>query len=867
MQKRFSILLASATLMSLLTIAPAFSARAADVSYGPGYQTEAALSYTEEERAELRASAANLHLSETNLNFKCGDILRIYVEPVELAKTQGWEIDKIEFSDPSALRMLPVDDPEVQSKKQELTDAIIASDITRIGDIDEGLLVVYFKAEKDGQSNVTVSVKNPAIGALVKMVCYATTPGYTPTPSTISSYSSNSGSRNPATTNPGNQNGSDTGNNETNTPSKPENPGTDSQPGDSTEKPGDGTEEKPGITDPGKDPETPDEGPDDTTNPGQPTDPDGPGRPTEPENPDTPDIPEIPDVPDVPEIPDDGELKDYDTSAWKWDESSLVFTYDGQPHFPTLLGVDDSIELIFGEAGINAGQYTYTVGVKTPEGFNPIPDFTISYEIEPAIPELEYVHNPETGEVEVQLKNVVPGDITVNSVTETPSGAETVASDPGLYQITTTFDVDADKAENYILPETPKNEYLNVKNENSWFDFGLSYSEKDGQLLLHVTIDNSVLPEYNSDLITSLQVFYDQDRLSYAGQETGDWDVMANDSKDGVQEIIASHEGVEITDSVIVTLKFDYKTSDNKDLLFYTGIYGDKDDPRDMIQIMENENKDLYLITYNTGSLPSLIVNPEETQVKDVIIENNDLMEDVIIESGIKDETAKNELEEKIREDLEDYIENGFELPDSDLETPVDPSNPDENIPDLPLPGESEKPNPDTSEETGTKPATPDVSEQPDQSLPPAVGGGENNIDTTIDTEVETSTDETLTNSFETDASGTHTDDQASQIESVTPELPEVDASNPATSVEDTNSDAQSGNDQQNPSQTEESSTQSVATEATTTPSVSDANTSSTPSVSDTAASSDANASAAPVASESNGVATTSSSAELAEAA
>lgn len=830
MQRRFSFLLASAALASLLTIAPAFSARAADVSYGPGYQTEVALNYTEEERAELRAGAANLHLSETNLSFKCGDVLRIYVEPVELAKAQGWEIDNIEFSDPSALRMLPANDPEAQSKKHELADAIIASDVTNSGDIDEGLLVVYLKAEKDGQSNVTVSVKNPAIGALVKMVCYAITPGYTPTPSTISSYSSNSGSRNPASTNPGNQTGGNPGNNDSNNPSKPENPGTDSQPGDSTE---------PGDTD----------------------------------TPDTPDTPDAPDVPDLPENPDDGKLKDYDTSAWRWDENTLVFTYDGQPHFPTLLGVDSDIELIFGEAGINAGHYIYTVSVNTPEGFNPIADFTISYEIKPAVPEIEYVHNSETGEVEVQLKNVVPGDIAVNSVAETPNGSETTASDPGLYQITTTFDVEADKAGNYILPEAPKNEYLNVKNENSWFDFGLSYSEKDGQLLLHVTIDNSVLPEYDSDLITSLKVFYDQDRLSYAGQEAGSWDVLANDSKEGTQEIIASHEGVEITDSVIVTLKFDYKNpEDSKDLLFYTGIYSDKDDPRDMLQIMENENKDTYWVTYNTGSLPSLVVNPEETQVKDVIIENNNLMEDVIIESDIKDDVIKNELEEEVREDLKDYIENGFEF--SDPEAPTDPSDPDEVLPELPLPGESEKPNPDTSEETGTKPTTPDSSEQPDQSLPPAVGGGDNLIDTNVDA----STDDTLTDIIESDVSGINTENQTSQIESAAPEPSEADVSNSTPSVEDINLDATpSGNDQQNSTQIEESS-QSVATEATTTPSVSDANTSLTPgasgadnsltsSVSDTPASSSANAPATSVASDSNVVATISSSAQLAEAA
>lgn len=147
----FHPLLSSAALSLMLIATPAFTARAAtNVSYGPGYQSLTSAELTEEERAAIRDTAEKLRLSETQLSFKRGDVLRLYVEPVELAKAQGWEIDKVEFSDSSALRVLPPDDPAIQTKKQEIVDAMIASNIALTGDIDDNLLVVYLQAEKDG---------------------------------------------------------------------------------------------------------------------------------------------------------------------------------------------------------------------------------------------------------------------------------------------------------------------------------------------------------------------------------------------------------------------------------------------------------------------------------------------------------------------------------------------------------------------------------------------------------------------------------------------------------------------------------------------------------------------------------------------
>lgn len=649
----FHPLLSSAALSLMLIATPAFTARAAtNVSYGPGYQSLTSAELTEEERAAIRDTAEKLRLSETQLSFKRGDVLRLYVEPVELAKAQGWEIDKVEFSDSSALRVLPPDDPAIQTKKQEIVDAMIASNIALTGDIDDNLLVVYLQAEKDGQSSITLSAKNPYLGAMVKMVCQAVSPDYVPS---VSNSSSHSGSQTPATTDSdssasNNRPGStETPGNSGTTNPKPEDqekPGSSTQPtnpgdntGDNT-NPGGSTENPGGTTDPGNKPENPGENPE------------NPGGNTNPTNPDNPDQPEKP--------------KDYDTSAWHFDQSTLIFTYDGQPHAPTLLGVEEGIELTLGEPSVNAGKYTYTVSAKAPDGYNPIPDFAIEYEIQPTVLTVSQTYNPETRKIDAVIDGLVDGDV-CNAIT-TINGAEgnTLNAEPGSCVVSTTLDLDTEKAGNYIISD-PVTSVHNTKTDNRWYDINMSYREEAGQLIIDFRLDNLKTEHAGTTKSCGIEfnLDYDHDRLQYAGDETGYWHMFYSESQDKEFGYYYGWTGPLPESATICSLKFDIIGDDTSDLIITAK----------NATFTNSDNGSMQLI-YHTGDT-SIVVNPEKVELVEGVITNWDPTKDTEykFEHQLTDQNgnpnpSKVQEKENAYENLKDYISTTFPDLKQDDQTP-----------------------------------------------------------------------------------------------------------------------------------------------------------------------------------------------------
>ncbi len=87
--------------------------------------------------------------------------------------------------------------------------------------------------------------------------------------------------------------------------------------------------------------------------------------------------------------PEKPELKEIDTSGWRFDKTTFV--YNGEIQKPELLGVQDNVTPTYsGDINaINAGKYTLTVKFGVPEGFKEVADMTTEFTIQKAIPSYE----------------------------------------------------------------------------------------------------------------------------------------------------------------------------------------------------------------------------------------------------------------------------------------------------------------------------------------------------------------------------------------------------------------------------------------------------------------------------------------------
>lgn len=83
------------------------------------------------------------------------------------------------------------------------------------------------------------------------------------------------------------------------------------------------------------------------------------------------------------------ELKEIDTSGWRFDTTSFV--YNGTVQKPELVGLQNNVTPTYsGDINaINAGNYTLTVKFSVPEGFKEVADMTTEFTIQKAIPSYE----------------------------------------------------------------------------------------------------------------------------------------------------------------------------------------------------------------------------------------------------------------------------------------------------------------------------------------------------------------------------------------------------------------------------------------------------------------------------------------------
>lgn len=371
--------------------------------------------------------------------------------------------------------------------------------------------------------------------------------------------------------------------------------------------------------------------PDDPNNPGS-DDPDKPGS----DDPDKPD-PEDPSNPDKPPVE---ELKKYDTSTWGFDPDQLSFVYDGQEHHPVLTGVPEEVQVKVVAAETNAGQYTYRVAFNVPEGYEDVPDMAVDYEITPLTPEISYKVNPATGELEMTttgiLQEDLDGEIQTSVIDATDTELSVLSVTPGYYNIKTQMKIAEDKKGNYTIPEINQSEYLNVTESNPWLNFGLEYSEENGQLIVKVNIKDLKIPQVGGydKVLTGLKLFYDEDRLEYVSQKDGDWSQYIMDMM-SMNRITAEYNGAVNggnplpENSTIAILTFNYKDPNDKaDLVFRTGTFGVRDkNPQDICpdnNYGQSPQRDFY---YQSGGNFVSVANPTGAVKVDTQVIESDPMD------------------------------------------------------------------------------------------------------------------------------------------------------------------------------------------------------------------------------------------------
>lgn len=439
--------------------------------------------------------------------------------------------------------------------------------------------------------------------------------------------------------------------------------------GDKPSRPGEDNPSNPGENDPNKPGEggdSGDVGEDDPNKPGT----DNPSQPGEGEDPD----------PDPGEGEDDPkpELKEIDMSACELDATQLA--YNGTAQFPALLNVPDEVEVIYPEGGIDAGDYEdQVIKFKVPEGYKPIEDMVVSYRIEPAIAELDYAYDPLTGEIKAVLKNVLEEDIESIDTTVVDATKNTVAAmnNPGYYNVNTRFSIAEDKKHNYVVEETERETYYNVKADKALFNFDFEYEDdaETGQLLLRIYMKDVKLPQLGmtSKLLSAFTLYYDKERLTYDKTEfaegPGNWEAPLMDMMDRnkVWATFGSKPNNQCgplpEESFIAVVRFNYKdATDKADLVFTTARMGTDDNPQDIcpdLNYGQSPQKDFY---YKCGGFSAIVANPSKIHTVEVVTPS-DPMDDVVYK-GKGDEAAA-------REYLKEHFDKVF--PSTDPDTDPDP--------------------------------------------------------------------------------------------------------------------------------------------------------------------------------------------------
>ncbi len=622
---------------------------------------------------QILSTMKDLRLSTDQLEVEQGEIYQFEVLPTEFGWSFGWRISQVNFSDPDICvvhQTLPIGTKvKVAGTDQEFEisaqDQIANANSDDIDQRNNQRLKFYIEAKKTGNVKFKVLLANPSWEAgcthghacNLSLICdIAAVPQGTKAArlNVASNLFSDVQLSNSSLTLPSGQPDLNPDLvlppvNDDNT-SKPSKPGSqpDQQPDDS---------EQP------DDPEQPDQQPDDPEQPDEPSQPDNQPGATDP----TPEPPTTPINPgDGTEDNKDPELVEYDTTDWLPTGDALLLTYNGKEQYPSL-NLPDGVKANITGIGTDAGEYTIDISYEVPAGAKPVPDMTLTYTIGQATPSVEYNFNPLTGMIEGQLNGVVSEDVVgdiATGITDANGSAVDAMTDPGYYHVTSQLWISEDKKHNYTTAELNKEEYFNVKSDQSWLNFALEYSEENGQLVVAVCIKDLNIPQVGGydKVATGLKLFYDTERLEYAGQEDGDWtstmDLMS------MNRIVASYNGNLNSssgplpkDSVITYVKFNYKdpNGDHSDLIFRTGQVGGATNPQDICPDSaygQSPQRDFY---YKSGGQVVMVANPSgNINVTEVTVPGNPMADAFYKGQGDEDSA---------REYLQEYIDQNFTTP------------------------------------------------------------------------------------------------------------------------------------------------------------------------------------------------------------
>lgn len=676
-------------------------------------------------------SASQLYLSESELTFSAGDLIELQVLPTELAKPLGWEVSEINFSEDGILTVLADDDLEVIAYREEqafatetTTPEHYADTHTNPADLVEEGLSIFLKANRSGTCKIEVSLENPLYDGPVELTIIAQSLDQQVTDfvNRTSQVLTRPIAPHPNLPTPPLKPDTPTEEPPVSDPTPPveiDPPTTNpiEPPDDSQEVPGEDTEAPPA------EPDNPDDNkPEDKpSRPGgsSPSRPSRPSTPTPPDGPDTPDTPDPdpgPDEPDNPDNPDPNPNPDpepepdpdpepdeplvFDTSEWKFDEATLSVVYDGEEHQPVLNGVPEEVTMTATGAATDAGTYEYTVSFEVPEGYEPVADMTVEYEITPATITVSQQYDFATGKVKPALTGLVDADIQVSTQVNGKDTDAFDASTTGSHMASTTVTIDGDKQHNYVLDsDLTTTTVYNVKSNTPWCDVELESSEENGQIVVKIKLNNLKIEQVqksNSKVTLGMKVHHDTSKLRYSSDAAGYWgNGFAMSDYYWVLGTYEAYPGRPLpADTLVLALYYDLiDPEDKQDLLFSI----------DHIELVPNivGADDVMNFKYTVGDV-SFVVNPSKLNTEDIFIDRNPI-EDTTYRGKDDDTVTKDDHYDR----LEQYIKDNFDLPESDDSEDSGDSgnNSDGNGADVNL-------------DDANQPANPDVDDSNDQNNP-----------------------------------------------------------------------------------------------------------------------------------------------------
>lgn len=645
-------------------------------------------------------SVDKLHLSESELTFSAGDLIELQILPVELAKPLGWDVSDIEFSEEGILTILPEDDPEVVAY---LEASVEDQEEPATNASDRETLSIFLKAQRSGTCRIEVTLENPLYDGPVELTISAQsldqraadlvsrtsqvlTRPFTPrphlpvaplepTPPVAEPPASEPPSGGNGTDVPPSNDGQefpseDVDNPDTpetpedpKDPDEPDNPDPPEQPNKPSRPSGSGSSRPSRPSEP-----TNPEDPKDPENPDNP-DPEDPDNPNNPDNPDNPD-PEDPKDPDEPDNPDPPLV--FDASSWQFDATSLSVVYDGEEHHPILNGVPETVTMTATGAATNAGTYQYAVSFQVPDGYEPVADMTVEYEITPATVTISQQYDFTTGKVKPVLTGLVASDIQVVTQVDNEDTDTIDASRPGTHTASTTVTIDADKQQNYrIDSDLTTTTIYNVKSKTPWCNVDLESSREGDQIVIKVKLNDLKIEQVqksNSKVTLGMKVHHDPSKLTYQSDAAGYWgNGFSMGSYYWVLGTYEAYPGRPLpADTLVLALYYDLvNPEDDQDLVFNI----------DQIQLVPNivGADDVLNFQYNVGDL-SFVINPSQLNVEDILIDRNP-----IEDADFRDKNADTATREEQISRLEQYIKDNFNLPDDsgNLDDPNNPNNSD----------------------------------------------------------------------------------------------------------------------------------------------------------------------------------------------